>query len=198
MVVTLSHSRLHQAQSRSTRVPRSSAAAARARSGMETREEDFVAPSRRRLDPRLSCSSSPTCGRLHWLKVHELPQLGRAAKGKVDRRTCCTMHRRGSSSRRCSRCGASRTRRASYIILCTRKGTIKKTELAAFANPRKAWASSPSTSIEGDELIAAVRTTGAQRRRSPRHAGAESRSASDEHGRPADGPQRDRRARHRR
>jgi hypothetical protein len=49
--------------------------------GMEAREEDFV--------ERLFIASThayilffTTRGRAHWLKVHELPQLGRAARGK--------------------------------------------------------------------------------------------------------------------
>jgi DNA gyrase subunit A len=46
-----------------------------------------------------------------------------------------------------------------FIILCTRKGTIKKTELAAFSNPRKAGIIAINL-IEGDELIAAVRSSG--------------------------------------
>ena len=50
--------------------------------GMEAREEDFV--------ERLFVASThayilffTTRGRVHWLKVHELPQLGRAARGKA-------------------------------------------------------------------------------------------------------------------
>src|SRR4030095_154272 len=49
--------------------------------GMEAREQDFV--------DRLFVASThayilffTTRGRAHWLKVHELPQLGRAARGK--------------------------------------------------------------------------------------------------------------------
>ena len=49
---------------------------------METREEDFV--------ERLFVASTHAYilfftnrGRVHWLKVHELPQLGRAARGKA-------------------------------------------------------------------------------------------------------------------
>ena len=49
---------------------------------METREEDFV--------EHLFVASThayilffTTRGRVHWLKVHELPQLGRAARGKA-------------------------------------------------------------------------------------------------------------------
>ena len=50
--------------------------------GMEAREEDFV--------ERLFVASThayilffTTRGRVHWLKVHELPQLGRAARGQA-------------------------------------------------------------------------------------------------------------------
>ena len=40
-----------------------------------------------------------------------------------------------------------------YLIFATRKGTVKKTALSAYGNPRARRASTPSTSLEGDELI---------------------------------------------
>jgi DNA gyrase subunit A len=45
--------------------------------------------------------------------------------------------------------------------LCTRRGVIKKTDLAAFSNPRRAGIIAISLD-DGDELIAAARTNGQQ------------------------------------
>jgi len=49
--------------------------------GMETKEEDL---SRTCSSPRRTrtCSSSTNLGKVHWLKVHEIPEGGRQAKGR--------------------------------------------------------------------------------------------------------------------
>ena len=67
-------------------------------------------------------------GRLHWLKVHALPQLGRAAKGKAivntlnlaEGETVQTM----LPVRSFEEVGENE-----YVILCTRRGVVKKTSL---------------------------------------------------------------------
>jgi DNA gyrase subunit A len=108
--------------------------------GMEARQEDFV--------ERLFVASThdyilffTTRGRAHWLKVHELPALGRTARGKalvnVDFAT------------------------DEYVLLCTRKGVIKKTRLDAYSNPRRGGIIAINLDAD-DELIAACRTNGQQ------------------------------------
>jgi DNA gyrase subunit A len=125
--------------------------------GMEAREEDFV--------ERLFVASTHAYilfftnrGRVHWLKVHELPQLGRAARGKAlvnvlqlqeGERVQATLPVRTFDAT------------GEHIVLGTRKGVIKKTRLEAYSNPRRGGIIAINLD-EDDELIAAVRTTGSQ------------------------------------
>ncbi len=124
--------------------------------GMEAREQDFV--------DRLFVASThayilffTTRGRAHWLKVHELPQLGRAARGKSlanvlqlaeDERVRATLPVRAFDEAE-----------DDYVLLCTRKGVVKKTRLDAYSNPRRGGIIA-ITLDEDDELIAACRTNG--------------------------------------
>jgi DNA gyrase subunit A len=126
--------------------------------GMEAREEDFV--------ERLFVASThayilffTTKGRVHWLKVHELPQLGRAARGRAlsnvlqlreDERVRATLPVRSFEE-----AGED------FVILGTRKGVVKKTRLSAYSNPRRGGIIGISLDAE-DELIAAMRTDGSQ------------------------------------
>jgi len=124
--------------------------------GMEAREQDFV--------DRLFVASThayilffTTRGRAHWLKVHELPQLGRAARGKSlanvlqlaeDERVRATLPVR-----------AFAPAEEAYVLLCTCKGVVKKTRLDAYSNPRRGGIIA-ITLDEDDELIAACLTNG--------------------------------------
>jgi DNA gyrase subunit A len=126
--------------------------------GMEARQEDFV--------ERLFVASThayilffTTRGRVHWLKVHELPQLGRAARGKAlvnvlhlaeHERVQATLPVRGFHEAV-----------GGFVILCTRKGIIKKTRLDAYSNPRRGGIIAINLA-DDDELIAACHTSGAQ------------------------------------
>jgi DNA gyrase subunit A len=126
--------------------------------GMAAREADFV--------ERLFVASThayilffTTRGRAHWLKVHELPQLGRAARGRAlsnvlqlaaGERVQATLPVRSFEAVE-----------GDFVLLCTRKGVIKKTPLSAFANPRRGGIIAINLDSE-DELIAACRTNGAQ------------------------------------
>jgi DNA gyrase subunit A len=124
--------------------------------GMEARQEDFV--------ERLFVASThdyilffTTRGRAHWLKVHELPALGRAARGKAlvnvlqlaeEERVQATLPVRDFTT-------------DEYVLLCTRKGVIKKTRLDAYSNPRRGGIIAINLDPD-DELIAACRTNGQQ------------------------------------
>ena len=155
MVVTLSHLgyikrnplTLYRAQRRGGKGAR----------GMETRSEDFVR--------HLGVASTHAYllfftnrGRLHWLKVHALPQLGRAAKGKAivnvlrlaeGERVQTMLPVRSFNDIGEDEC----------VVLCTRKGVVKKTSLSAYSNPRKGGIIAVGLA-EGDELIAAQRSNG--------------------------------------
>jgi DNA gyrase subunit A len=122
--------------------------------GMEAREEDFV--------ERLFIASThayilffTTRGRAHWLKVHELPQLGRAARGK----SLANVLALAEGERVRATLPVRAFDEEAYVLLCTRKGVIKKTRLDAYSNPRRGGIIA-ITLDEDDELIAASRTNG--------------------------------------
>ena len=124
--------------------------------GMATRDEDFVR--------HLFVASTHAYvlfftnkGRVHWVKVHALPQLGRAARGKAIVNVLNL--RPGEVVQTMLPVRDFEDVAADYILLSTRKGLIKKTSLAAFSNPRRAGIIAINLT-DGDELIAVGRTTG--------------------------------------
>jgi DNA gyrase subunit A len=126
--------------------------------GMAAREEDFV--------ERLFVASThafilffTTRGRAHWLKVHELPQLGRAARGRALNNVLQLAE--GEFVQATLPIRSFDDVDGDYVLLCTRKGVIKKSPLAAFSNPRRGGIIAINLDSE-DELIAACRTNGAQ------------------------------------
>jgi len=126
--------------------------------GMEAREEDFV--------DRLFVASThafilffTTRGRVHWLKVHELPQLGRAARGKA--LVNVLQLAEGERVRATLPVRSFEDAADDMVLLCTRKGVVKKTRLDAYANPRRGGIIAIHLA-EDDELIAACRTEGNQ------------------------------------
>jgi len=124
--------------------------------GMETREEDFVA----QLfvaSTHAYCLFFTNRGRVHWKKVWEIPQLGRAAKG----RSLANLLMLAEGERVQATQAVRSFDETGYIVLCTRKGVIKKTDLGAFSNPRRGGIIAINLD-DDDELIAAARTTGAQ------------------------------------
>src|SRR5262245_48326342 len=126
--------------------------------GMDAREEDFV--------ERLFVASThafilffTTRGRAHWMKVHELPQPGRAARGKS--LANLLMLAEGERVRATQPVRSFEEVGDDNVLLCTRKGVIKKTRLDAYSNPRRGGIIAINLD-EDDELIAAVRTNGSQ------------------------------------
>ncbi|MFK7899030.1 MAG: DNA gyrase subunit A [Myxococcota bacterium] len=154
MVVTLSH--LGYIKRNPVTLYRAQRRGGKGAKGMETRDEDFVR--------HLGVASThayllffTNMGRLHWLKVHELPQLGRAAKGKAI--VNVLQMQQGEVVQTMLPVRSFDDAKGEFIILSTRKGVIKKTSLDAFSNPRKAGIIAINLA-EGDELIAAGRSGG--------------------------------------
>lgn len=94
-------------------------------------------------------------GRCYWLKVHEIPQAGRAAKGKP----IVNLINVTPDTRIRSMLPIREFREDYSLLFCTRRGTVKKTSLAQYANPRSTGIK--AIKIEpGDELIDVLVTTG--------------------------------------
>ncbi|NOY86686.1 MAG: DNA gyrase subunit A [Deltaproteobacteria bacterium] len=94
-------------------------------------------------------------GRLHWRKVHQVPQLGRAARGKamvnllnLEKGEVVTAY---LSVREFSE--------DHYVLMVTEKGVVKKTALSAFSNPRAPGIIALALD-QGDRLISTVITDG--------------------------------------
>ena len=154
MVVTISHSgyikrnpvSLYKSQHRG----------GRGKMGMGTKEEDFV--------EKIFIASThhyllifTNTGKVHWLKVYQLPQAGRAAKGKAivnllnlapGERVSATLPVREFSADK-------------FVVMVTKKGIIKKTDLTAYSNPRSGGIIALSID-EGDELVDVHLTMGNQ------------------------------------
>jgi DNA gyrase subunit A len=123
---------------------------------MQTRDEDFV--------EQLFLASThdfllffTNIGKVHWLKVYRIPQAGRTARGKAavnflqlqpdEQISTVVPIRRFEVDR--------------YLIMATKKGIVKKSELTAYGNPRQTGIIA-LTLDEGDELIRVGVTTGDQ------------------------------------
>lgn len=122
--------------------------------GMETREEDFV--------EHLFIASThdyilffTNIGKCHWLKVHEIPVGGRVTKGK----SITNLLDLAEGERLKTFAPVKEFDEKHYVVMATKNGTIKKTELSAFSNPRRGGINAMGIE-EGDELIEATITDG--------------------------------------
>jgi DNA gyrase subunit A len=122
--------------------------------GMETKEEDIVE------DLFVASTHSyllffTNKGKVHWLKVHEIPEGGRMAKGKAMVNVLSL-----AEGEQVATCVPVRDfESGGYILFATKQGTVKKTELSAFSHPR-AGGILGITLDPGDEVMAARRTDG--------------------------------------
>jgi len=154
MVVTISHSGYIKRNAVS--LYKSQHRGGRGKMGMGTKEEDFV--------EKIFIASThhyllvfTSAGKVHWLKVYQIPQAGRAAKGKAMINLVNLAP--GESVR--ATLPVKEFVDDKYIVMVTKKGTIKKTELTAYANPRSGGIIAISID-EGDELVDVQLTMGNQ------------------------------------
>jgi DNA gyrase subunit A len=103
----------------------------RGRIGMKTREEDVVA--------HLFIASTHDYlmiysdrGRAYWLKVHEIPDVEAAGKGKA----IANLVSLEANEKIAALLTVREWEPGKYVVMGTRRGVIKKTELTAFSNPR--------------------------------------------------------------
>jgi DNA gyrase subunit A len=121
--------------------------------GMETKEEDFVEELfiGATHDYMLFFSN---LGRLYWLKAYQLPEAGRAAKGKALVNLLAL-----SEGERITTALPVRDFKEGFLVIFTKKGIVKKTALEKYSNPRGKGIIA-LTLDEGDELIAVRKTDG--------------------------------------
>ena len=124
--------------------------------GTTTREEDFV-------EYMFIASMHAyilfftTIGKVYWIKVHELPQASRAARGKP----IVNLLNLESGERVSAFLPVREFQEGRYIVFATKNGLIKKTELMAYANPRPSGIRAIGLE-QGDEVIGVRLTDGQQ------------------------------------
>jgi len=94
-------------------------------------------------------------GRCYWLKVHELPESGRTAKG----RSIVNLLDKDKDDNITAFVAVKEFREDQYLIMATEKGTIKKTVLSAYGNVRKGGLNAINLAA-GDRLIEVKMTDG--------------------------------------
>ncbi len=150
MVVTISHEGyikrnavgLYRAQRRG----------GRGRIGATTREEDFV--------EHLFVASThsyllffTTSGKVFWLKVHEIPQAGRAARG----RSITNLLSLSPEEKLSAFLPVREFQEGRYVLFATRRGLVKKTDLMQYASPRPSGII--AIALEDNDEVIGVRLT---------------------------------------
>jgi DNA gyrase subunit A len=96
-------------------------------------------------------------GRAHWLKVYEIPQASRIAKGKA----IINLLQLGSDEKISSTITVKEFSADKFLVMATKLGLIKKTRLDEYSNPRKGGIIG-ITLEKSDELIGVALTDGKQ------------------------------------
>ena len=154
MVVTKSHTGYIKRQPVS--LYQSQRRGGKGKMAMQTREEDFV--------EQLFVASThdyllffTNVGKVHWLKVYQLPLASRTARGKA----VVNLLQLQSDERISTVVPIRRFEIDRYLIMATKFGVVKKTSLQAYGNPRQAGIIALNLD-DGDELIRVGVTQGDQ------------------------------------
>ena len=124
--------------------------------GMGIKDEDFV-------ETLLTASTHDTllfftdAGKVFWLKVHEIPEASRAAKGKA----LVNLLALAGGEKVTATLAVKDYPADRFVVMATKKGVIKKTELSAYSNPRQGGIIALGLE-DGDRLIG-VQVTDGQR-----------------------------------
>ncbi|MBI4726565.1 DNA gyrase subunit A [candidate division TA06 bacterium] len=120
--------------------------------GMTTKEEDFV-------EGMFIASTHHYIlfftdkGHCYWLKVYEVPEGGRAAKG----RQISNLLELKPDEKIAAYIAVKEFDEQHFVVMATREGTIKKTALSEFSNPRKAGII--AATVDGKDLLIEAKLT---------------------------------------
>ncbi len=151
MVVTLSHGGYAKAQLLNEY--QAQHRGGKGKSAASTKEEDFihklfVAHSH----DTVLCFSNH--GKVYWLKVYELPQAGRTARG----RPMVNLLPLAPEERINALLPVRAYEEGQFVFMATSKGTVKKTPLTAFSRPRSRGLI--AIHLQGEELVSVALTDG--------------------------------------
>ncbi|MFZ1804157.1 MAG: DNA gyrase subunit A [Nitrospira sp.] len=124
--------------------------------GMGIKEEDFVV-NLFTASTHDSLLFFTDAGKVYWLKVHEIPEASRGAKGKA----LVNLLALSSNEKVTATLPVKEFRDDRYIVMGTKKGIIKKTELSAFSNPRQGGII--ALGLESGDRLISVQLTDGQR-----------------------------------
>ncbi len=124
--------------------------------GIIAKEEDFV--------EHLFVASTHTYilvftdkGKVYWLKVYEIPEAGRQAKGKA----IVNLLQVEPTEKVSAILPVRDFEPGKYLVMATQNGLVKKTELTEYSNPRSTGIIA-LTIVEGDALVSVALTDGQQ------------------------------------
>ena len=122
--------------------------------GMNTKDEDFV-------EHVFTASTHEfilfftEAGRVYWKKVYQIPEAGRTARGKA----MVNLLEIGQDEKIAAMIQVREFSENEHLVLATRKGVVKKTNMTAYQRPRAGGIIAISVD-EGDGVIGVKRTTG--------------------------------------
>ncbi|MCI0454924.1 MAG: DNA gyrase subunit A [Candidatus Dadabacteria bacterium] len=152
MVVTITHD--GYIKNTPLSVYRSQRRGGKGKTGMSTKETDFI--------ETIFIASTHSyvlfftnLGRCYWLKVHEIPEAGPTGKGKA----IVNLLNLSSNEKVAEVLPIREFKEDKFVVMATKDGVIKKTELMAYSNPRAGGIIAVNVR-EDDELIGAMMTGG--------------------------------------
>jgi DNA gyrase subunit A len=124
--------------------------------GMDTKDEDFV------VDIFVASTHDyimffTNQGRVHWRKVYEIPEGSRQSRGKA----IVNLLELGEGELVTAMIPVNEFKEDEFLFMATRTGTVKKSQLSDFSNPRKKGIIAISL-VEGDELVNVALTDGSR------------------------------------
>ncbi len=152
VVVTLSHE--GYAKSQPLTDYRAQKRGGRGKSATATKDEDFVDKMFvANTHDTILCFSSR--GRVYWLKVYELPQAGRASRGKP----IVNLLPLEEGERINAILPIREFEEDKFVFMATANGTVKKTPLVDYSRPRASGIIAVEL-VEGDQLVGVTVTDG--------------------------------------